>query len=61
MTKYSELLKIYKQKDGDLNLPYAYSGSGCFFHDIDEFKNFTDVDDDKVNPDSILNRGFVKS
>jgi len=61
MTKYSELLRIYKQKDEDLNPPYVYSGSGCFFHNIDEFKNFTDVDDDKINPNSIPNRGFAGS
>lgn len=57
--KYSELLKIYKQKNEDLNPPYVYSGSGCFFHDIDEFKNFTDVDDDKVNPEPMLYIGNV--
>lgn len=61
MTKYSELLKFFKRRDEDSNLPYVYSASGCFFHNIEEFKNFTDVDDDKVNPETIPNRGFAGS
>ena len=49
MSKYSELLKIYKAKRDDYNPEFKLSGSGCFFHDVEEYKKFSDVDDDPLN------------
>jgi len=46
--KYSERLKYYKN-DNEPNTTYTYSGSGCLFHNIDEFRRFSDVDDDELN------------
>lgn len=57
VSKYSERLKIYKSKNEDLNPPYTFSGSGCFFHNIEELKQFSDVDDDK--DDSIKNYTYI--
>ena len=49
MSKYKELLRIYKKKQDDYNPEFVLSGSGCLFHDVDEFKQFSDVDDDSIN------------
>jgi len=49
MSKYNELLRIYKAKRNDYNPEFIMSGSGCLFHNIDEFKQFSDVDDDNHN------------
>lgn len=49
MSRYSELLKVYKSKRDELNPEYVISGSGCFFHSLEEFEQFSDVDDDKIH------------
>lgn len=51
MSKYSERLKYYKKEP---ERQFQYSGSGCFFHNIEEFKNFQDVDDDAPKEPLIL-------
>lgn len=49
MSKYSELLEIYRAKRNDYNPEFTISGSGCLFHNDDEFNKFSDVDDDPIN------------
>ena len=49
MSKYSELLKLYKTKRDAYNDEFTISGSGCLFRSKDDFNKFSDVDDDPIN------------
>lgn len=43
---YRVYRKIKRQKSNEIEEEYNFSEEGCFFHDLDEILNFTNIDDE---------------